>query len=68
VHNVVPEEDKAQGKISLLTYLKYYKEGGGILLSGLLLLAYFITEVGVIFVEFRIVACCVSNSMIVLFK
>jgi len=59
MHNVVPEEDKAQGKISLITYLKYYKEGGGILLSILLVLAYFITEVGVIFVEFRILACCI---------
>jgi len=49
VHNFVPEEDKAQGRISLLTYLKYYKEGGGILLSGVLILVYFITEVGVHF-------------------
>ena len=46
MHNVVPEEDKAQGRISLLTYLKYYKEGGGILLSSLLILVYFMTEVG----------------------
>jgi len=46
VHNIVPEEDKAQGRISLLTYLKYYREGGGFLLSGILILVYFITEVG----------------------
>lgn len=45
MHNVLPEEDKSQGKISMFTYIKYYKTGGGILLCTLLILVYLITEV-----------------------
>lgn len=48
VHNALPEEDKAEGKISMFTYVKYYKTGGGILLCTLLILVYLITESNVV--------------------
>ena len=46
--NVVPKEDKAQGRVTLRIYLQYLMAGGGYLGLVVLLVLLFIAEVNVI--------------------
>ena len=50
--NTVPLEDKAQGSVSVKTYYRYFKAGGGFVGCLLLLVAFVVGEVSTFFCIF----------------